>query len=78
MKAVKLTAILFTFLTFAGTVAFLLTPRHPQADFDIIGILYLLQNMVPLTVLGVTILCAAAALSFWSKYFILKSKADFE
>lgn len=40
-------------------------PWEKHADFDIIGVLWLMQNAVPLTILFVLLFVAAGALAAW-------------
>lgn len=63
---------LFTITTIVGAVAFYLIPKQPQADFDIIGILYLLQNFTSIVILISTFVSGILAVYFWSKVLTAK------
>ena len=68
----RFNAWLFTVFTIAGIIGFFLTPKAPRIDFDLIGFLYLLENIVPVTIFILTFFCGIFAVYFWTKYQVLK------
>lgn len=67
MKATKVTAWIFTVLSIVGFTVFGFMPKEPSPGFDIIGILYILQNMIPLTILAAAFISGTIAVSLWAK-----------
>ena len=66
-------AILMTVLTLAGLVASLRLRWEKQADFDVIGILFLLTNLAPITVVVLTVLCFCVAVGCWLKVLVTRN-----
>ena len=62
----------FWVFTVLSLAVILLAPWQPHADFDIIGILWIMQNIVPSTVLCVLVAGALGAGITWLRSRIRK------
>jgi len=60
----------FLIFTALSLAVILFAPWQRHADFDIIGILWIMQNIVPFTVLGVLVGGALGAGITWLRYKI--------
>ena len=56
---------LFTGLALAATAAAILIPWREGADFDILGILFVLTNIIPIAALCAAMFFGAVAIGYW-------------
>ena len=56
---------LFTGLAFAAGVAAILLPWQEGADFDILGILFIVTNIIPIAVICAAMTFGAVAVGYW-------------
>jgi uncharacterized YccA/Bax inhibitor family protein len=53
-----------------GVVALRMKWGHAHADFDVLGVIWLMQNAGQIAILVLFLICAIAALVFWIRYLL--------
>ena len=66
----KAVAIVFTVLALLSALSFRAMSTQASADFDVLGVLWVMQNLGPVFTLLLAIIFAVIALQFWLRYLL--------
>ena len=68
----RLRAWVFTGLALAAALAAALIPWEPGSDFDFLGILFLITNIIPVSAICAALVFGSVAVSYWLRLLALK------
>jgi hypothetical protein len=68
----RLFAWVFTALAIAAGLAAVLIPWKPSTDLDILGILFLVTNIIPVSAVCAALIFGSVAVSYWLRVLALK------
>ncbi|HKQ38669.1 MAG TPA: hypothetical protein VJ063_11370 [Verrucomicrobiae bacterium] len=68
----RLLAWVFTALAIAAGLAAVLIPWEPGTDLDILGVLFLITNIIPVSAICAALIFGSVAVSYWLRVLAVK------